>query len=137
MSVLDRLRAVRVWLATGVVVRGLVWGMAAAASLVIGAALVDLAVALPLGVRHVLLGLAVVAGLCVAVTILWRDRTVLSLNRVALWVEERFPSLEYRLITAIETGDEKILNESPSDRWSAFARRRAVRVLGVPFAAAV
>ncbi|MEO7084555.1 MAG: hypothetical protein ABI442_00745, partial [Gemmatimonadaceae bacterium] len=132
MSALDRLRAVRGVLATGIVVRAAVWGVAAAVSLIIGAAAADLLVALPLPLRHVLLGVAVVAGLCVAVSVFWRDRAVLSLNRVALWVEERVPSLEYQLVTAIETGDQKILNGAGSDRWTGIARARAVRVLRAP-----
>jgi hypothetical protein len=128
---------VRGWLMTGIVVRGLALGIAAAVSVVVGAAAVDLFVPLPLALRHVLLALAIVTGPCVGVAVVWRDRTVLSLRRVALWLEERMPSIEYRLITALEMGDQRILNGTPSDRWTSIARRRGARVLRVPLAAAV
>jgi hypothetical protein len=42
------------------------------------------------------LGVAVIAALFV----LWRARFILSARRVALWMEERAPSLQYALITA-------------------------------------
>ncbi|HEY8309678.1 MAG TPA: hypothetical protein VIG47_03945, partial [Gemmatimonadaceae bacterium] len=45
---------------------------------------------------NVALGIAVIAALIV----LWRARFVLSARRVALWMEERAPSLQYALITA-------------------------------------
>lgn len=45
---------------------------------------------------NVALGIAVIASLIV----LWRARFVLSARRVALWMEERAPSLQYALITA-------------------------------------
>ena len=45
---------------------------------------------------NVALGIAVIAGLIV----LWRARFILSARRVALWMEERAPSLQYALITA-------------------------------------
>ncbi|MEO7084759.1 MAG: hypothetical protein ABI442_05385, partial [Gemmatimonadaceae bacterium] len=50
---------------------------------------------------------------------------------------ERVPSLEYQLVTAIETGDQKILNDAGSDRWTGIARVRAVRVLRAPVVAAL
>jgi hypothetical protein len=45
---------------------------------------------------NVALGIAVIAALIV----LWRARFILSARRVALWMEERAPSLQYALITA-------------------------------------
>jgi hypothetical protein len=45
---------------------------------------------------NIALGIAVIAALIV----LWRARFILSARRVALWMEERAPSLQYALITA-------------------------------------
>jgi hypothetical protein len=56
----------------------------------------------------VALAVAVLAGLWV----LWRARFVLSRRRVALWMEERAPSLQYALITASDplvSGDISLL----------------------------
>jgi hypothetical protein len=57
---------------------------------------------------HVALALAVIAGCWV----LWRGRYVLSRRRVALWMEERTPSLNYALVTASDptvVGDTSLL----------------------------
>ncbi len=48
------------------------------------------------------LTLAVIGGLMVAAAVLWRARYFTSVNRVALWIEERVPSLQYSLVTALE-----------------------------------
>lgn len=45
---------------------------------------------------NIALGIAVVA----ACVVLWRARFILSARRVALWIEERAPSLQYALVTA-------------------------------------
>jgi hypothetical protein len=49
---------------------------------------------------------AVVTGAVVAAALLWRSRHLLSLGRVALWIEERVPSLHYSLVTALEMGNQ-------------------------------
>ncbi|HEY9228181.1 MAG TPA: hypothetical protein VIP11_16110, partial [Gemmatimonadaceae bacterium] len=109
MSLRDRLRAVRAVLMAGVTLRALAWGVATALSLIIGAALVDLFVPLSLGVRVVLLIVAALSVFVIAVALTWRDRAVWSIPRVALWIEERFPALEYRLVTAVETGNDALV----------------------------
>ncbi len=48
---------------------------------------------------------AVIAGVIVAATFLWRSRHFISRNRVALWIEERVPDLQYSLVTAMEHSD--------------------------------
>lgn len=45
---------------------------------------------------------AIMAGLITGGTLLWRSRRLLSTDRVALWLEERIPTLEYTLVTAID-----------------------------------
>lgn len=137
MTVVSRLRTVRAILATGVAARALGWGVAAALTLVIGAALVDQHAALGVGTRHLVLGIAIATLLVTAAVLAWRDRTVTSLERVALWVEEQHPSLEYTLVTAIETGDERFVSEGGNERWPATARRRAAAAAVAPIAALI
>lgn len=135
MTPFAQLRRVRVVLAAGVVLRAVVCGAAAAFSLVIGAVLIDLVTPLTPGVRAALAVVAGASGVIVAASLGWRDRAVLSLDRVALWVEERFPALEFMLVTAVETGNDAFVAGVRSDHWTTIAGRRAARVLAVPFAA--
>ncbi len=136
MNALSQLRAVRVVLTVGAVLRALAWGAGAAYSLVLGAALVDLAVPLALETRRAMLALGILAAVAVSAALLWRDRGVLSLTRVALWIEERFPSLEYALVTAVETGDGAFVSRASAEPWRPTALRRAVGALRTPIAAA-
>lgn len=137
MSVFDRLRLVRVILAIGVVLRALAWGIAIALTLVIGTAFADRHVALGVATRDALLVIAVSTAVIAAAALVWRDRAVSSLGRVALWIEEREPSLEYRLVTAVETGAENLVSRDQATRWPATARGRAVRALGAPVIVAI
>src|SRR5262249_49772434 len=76
MSTGNRLRMIRAILATGVALRALGWGIAAALTVIVGAALMDLLVPLSLGVRTALLVIAVLSVIAVASALAWRDRTV-------------------------------------------------------------
>lgn len=132
MSLASRLRSIRAILATGVALRALGWGAAAAFSVIVGAALVDLIVPLSPTTRLLLLLVAGLGAFTVAGALWWRDRSVLSIPRVALWIEEHFPSLEYTLVTAVETGNDGLVSASSTTRWVPTARRRAMRVVGAP-----
>jgi hypothetical protein len=46
--------------------------------------------------------ISLAAGLIVAAFFIWRARHVVSFARVALWIEESLPRLQYSLVTAIE-----------------------------------
>lgn len=62
--------------------------------------------------------IALVIGVLAGCWVLWRGRFVLSARRVALWMEERAPSLQYALVTASDplvAGDKSLL-ESEIDR---------------------
>jgi hypothetical protein len=133
MNAFVQLRVVRAILAVGVGVRALAWGSAVALSLMAGVALADIATPLSVTVRGALLIVAGVAAVVVIATLLWRDRAVLSLAHVALWVEERFPSLEYVLVTAVESGRPSRMPVEPA-RWTDAARRRSALALRAPIA---
>jgi hypothetical protein len=49
--------------------------------------------------------LAILIGAAITLVLLWRSRQVTSTGRVALWIEERIPDLQYSLITALEASD--------------------------------
>ncbi|MEP6495708.1 MAG: DUF4175 family protein [bacterium] len=137
MNIFAQLRTVRMVLVAGVALRALVWGIVAAITLIVGAALVDLAVPVSLAARSVLVGVAVASGVAVMVALSWRDRSALSLPRVALWIEERFPALEYALVTAVELGDSEWIAAGSTQRWSTTAAGRGARALRAPIALAV
>jgi hypothetical protein len=132
MSLASRLRSIRAILAAGVALRAIGWGTAAGFSLIVGAALIDLVVPLAPGTRWLLLILAIVTTIGVAATLSWRDRAVLSIPRVALWIEEHFPSLEYTLVTAVESGNDHLVSSANATAWAPAARKRAMRVIGAP-----
>ncbi|HTJ22927.1 MAG TPA: hypothetical protein VL383_11065 [Gemmatimonadaceae bacterium] len=132
MTALSRLRVVRGVLVTGVVVRAIAWGVAAGLSLLIGAAIVDSRFPLQLGTRHLLVALAVAAQLAVTIALLWRDRAAAMLDRVALWIEERHPSLAYTLVTAVEMRDERLVQSADTRPWPGTAVQRAARALALP-----
>jgi len=137
MSALSQLRAVRTVLAAGALLRALAWGAGAAISLLLFAALVDLTVPLSLAARSAILVLAVFAAIAIPAALVWRDRGVLSLNRVALWIEEHFPALEYALVTAVETGDRGFIEHARPEPWKPAALRRAILAVRAPMAVAV
>jgi hypothetical protein len=134
MSILTQVRWVRAVLALGLALRASAWGLLASLSLIIGAAVVDLDTPLSFTTRATLLAVAIVAGLTTMATLAWRDRSVLSLERVALWIEERFPSLDFTLATAVETGDDFIVVRGSVNEWRSTAVRRAARVSRAPLA---
>ncbi|HTE44438.1 MAG TPA: hypothetical protein VK636_04250 [Gemmatimonadaceae bacterium] len=137
MNIHAQLRAVRLVLVAGVVLRAAAWGIVAAVTLVIGGAVADLVAPLSPALRSVLVGVAVASGVVVALALTWRDRAPLSLRRVALWIEEHFPALEYSLITAVELKDDKRIGTHGANGWSSTALRRASRALGTPLAAVI
>ena len=137
MSIFSRLRIVRFTLALGLGLRALVWGIVAALTVVLGGVLADHLSALTVGARTTIGVVAALAGLAVIATLVWRDRRVASLARVALWIEEQHPSLEYTLITAVETSDERIVPRAAGDEWQRTAARRSARLLSVPLVIAL
>ena len=137
MNAMTQLRAVRVVLAMGTLLRAIAWGIGAAFTLFAGAAIIDLMTPLSLGTRHVIIAVAVLGAVAIAVSMCWRDRSVLSLERVAMWIEERVPSLEYTLVTAVETGNASFVSGAKTDRWRPIAMRRSGRALRAPLAVAI
>jgi len=132
-----RLRLARLLLAAGTTVRALAWGVVAALTLLLTAAAVDGIVALALETRHSLRFVSLGAGLATFAALMWRDRRVWTLRRVALWLEERDASLAYTLVTAVETGDDTFVRSAQGSAWTRSARTGALSAPIVPLAATV
>lgn len=132
MSVFARLRMVRAILAAGIGLRATTWGVVVALTVLGGAAAADQFAPLGVGVRRLLFALAIIAASSVAVALLWRDRRVGSLRRVALWIEEREQGLEYTLVSAVETGRDDLVRSRGHSRWARDAAHRSLRAAGLP-----
>ncbi len=127
MNPFIRLRLVRTVLAAGTTVRALAWGAAAGLTVLLAAAAVDSYAPLPLSTRTELQYLAVAGGVAVLGALLWRDRRVWTLRRVALWLEEHDPSIGYTLVTAVETGDAALVRATRGESWTKTAGAGALR----------
>ena len=118
-------RRVRTALLSVTLAAGALWGVAAG--------LLLLAVG-----RNV--GIAVAAGVVVAALLVWRGRAAWSLERSALWVEERTPGLAYAFVTAVQVTDAAVRAplEAIVDRVDVarLLRRSARRALWLPLVAA-
>jgi hypothetical protein len=136
VSPFARLRTVRLVLAAGVTIRALAWGVVASLTLLLAAAAVDSYAPLALATRHILQLLALGAGLATFAALVWRDRSVWTLQRVALWLEERDLSLAYTVVTAVETSDATLVRSAHA-AWTRTAQRRAVRAPLVPVVATI
>src|SRR5690606_39269320 len=118
-TALELVRRARRRLAAVVALSALLWGVSAALAVVAAAALVRLVVPLPAAVYAALWPLAGLAALASAGVVVWRGRGVRSLERVALWIEERQPELRFALVTAIDPGI------GPADVHAALHREAA------------
>jgi len=140
MRPLERVERTRRALATTIAVRALLW--AAAATLLFGA-VATIAVrrwgrsdSVAYWVGSALIGVAVLVILVGP----WRRLTV---PRVALWIEERVPRLQYALVTAVDPATASAATAPLLDRqiasvsWSAETRRAIVRALAWPGVAAI
>ncbi|HEU4643026.1 MAG TPA: hypothetical protein VFS44_11275 [Gemmatimonadaceae bacterium] len=102
MTPRERVRRAQQKLAGTVVITALLWGATLAMAVVGLAAVVDDLLGLSPLARATIIPLTVAAALGAAVAVLWRGRAARSLDRVALWIEEREPGLRYALVTAID-----------------------------------
>jgi hypothetical protein len=104
MTALERVARTQRMLGAAAITHALAWGLAATfgiLALISFAGLVAPGIANS-GPSH--LWIAAFTGVLVVVALLWRSRHFVSRGRVALWIEERIPSLHYSLITALEHG---------------------------------
>jgi hypothetical protein len=85
------------------------------------------------------IAIAVGAGVVVLAILLWRGRAAWSIERAALWVEERAPGLAYAFVTAVDVADAALRAplEAVVDRVNVgpLLRRSALRALWPPLVA--
>ena len=125
MTARDRVMALRRVLTSVLVVRALL--AATAAVLVVSA--IARALGLPAAAQIV----AIAVGAVVFVLLAKPAFLARSVQRVALWVEERHPSLEYALVSAVEgTPGDALERDALRGGWWDVERRRLLNTLALP-----
>ncbi|MGI9044241.1 MAG: hypothetical protein ACR2GK_08975 [Gemmatimonadaceae bacterium] len=124
MTALERVKSTRRILGAGAVIQALGWGIAVALGMLAVFSFATLG--LPgLAVNPGWSWMAVGAGVAVSAMLAWRSRHIRSVGRVALWLEETVPALEYALVTAVERSDARgISAEADAGIEAAVARQR-------------
>ncbi len=141
MTPIERVRSTRRLLGAGALVQSLGWGLATVFGLLAAFSFATMLVpALSRGASWQL-AMSILAGAVVTGALIWRTRHLVSIDRVALWIEERVPSLHYSLVTAIEThgapfreGMERLVAR---ERFGDITRRAILRGAGPAVAAAI
>ena len=95
MTAIERVRRTQRILGAAALTKALAWGLAATLAIVAAASFLrdDTTIAD---------GIGVALGVGIAAVLMWRSRHFISANRVALWIEEKIPALQYSLVTAVE-----------------------------------
>jgi hypothetical protein len=125
-----RVSATRQQLSATVIGASLGWGLAVAMTLLLLAALGDLAFGLPYQLRAAARVVAILMGAAAALVIGFRSRGAWRLGSVALWLEENAPTLDYALVTLIQDagGSAQALEHHVAQvDWRALVRRRIGR----------
>ena len=102
MTPRQRLRRAQRRLVGAVALAALLWAATLAMIVIVLAVGADKVLTLAPLARVAIIPLAALAALVAAAVVLWRGRAARSIERVALWVEEREPGLRYALVTAID-----------------------------------
>lgn len=126
MTARERLLALRRTLTAIVLLRAALVGT----SVAIVAGVAAHALALPRGATI----LVVTLGVFAAIVVGRRARASRSLQRVALWVEERHPALRYALVTAADRGavSTDVESQANATPWWEIERRRLLGLLVAP-----
>jgi hypothetical protein len=102
MTAIEQVRRSQRLLGVGGVVTALAWGAATAIGILVVADLASyLLPPVKMSAQWLAIG-ALVAAAIVTSLLLFRLRHVASFSRMALWIEESLPNLQYSLVTAIE-----------------------------------
>ena len=106
MTTVERVAKVQRMVAAGAAASALIWGIAAATGVLAITVLIHPWLGRDSDPRR---APALIELLVVTTILLWRVRHVLSRDRVALWLEEKLPNLQYALVTAVDpaAGDAK------------------------------
>ena len=102
MTTIERVERARRTLRTTAIAAAVLRGIAAAFALLLLGATVDAFVSLPAGARRAVPLLAAVAAAAVCWRRMRRAGARSDAGSAALWIEARFPSLRYALVTAVD-----------------------------------
>jgi hypothetical protein len=102
MTSVQRVRRAQQLLGVGAVTAAVAWGVTTSVGILLVASLFTWVVPTTRLSTQWLAIVSVAAGLLVAAFFIWRARHVVSFARVALWIEESLPRLQYSLVTAVE-----------------------------------
>jgi hypothetical protein len=122
MSVLTGLRRARTTLVIAVAAAAVFWAAGVSLAALLVFALLDMAFALPVEVRRAVVPAVLFLGVAAAAVVVWFGRNARSLARVALFLEERLPSLNYTLAAVVQPSG------GPSAEVLAVLERSAARV---------
>lgn len=89
-------------LGAGAIARAVAWSVAAALGVIAILSFAALLIPALKNETAAQYGAGIAAGALVLFYLLWRARHIGSESRVALWIEEKVPALQYSLVTAIE-----------------------------------
>jgi hypothetical protein len=102
MTAVEQVRRAQRLFGVGAVTAALGWGATAAIVILVVADVASkLSATLKMAPQWLVVG-ALMAGIAVTGFLLYRSRHIGSFSRVALWIEEALPALQYSLVTAIE-----------------------------------
>ncbi|MBA2707939.1 MAG: hypothetical protein H0U59_09070, partial [Gemmatimonadaceae bacterium] len=104
MTAAQKVSRARITLALAAIAQAVAWGAAVTLLLLAVGGFIAKASASALESAAWVEIAAIGAGLAVTSAFLWRARRLRSIHRVALWIEEKVPSLQYSLVTAVEGG---------------------------------
>jgi hypothetical protein len=143
MTAIQRVRRTRQLLGVGAATQALAWGLAAALGTLAAISFAALAAPKLEGNSEWHFIVAALVGTVVFLAFVWRERHLASIQRVALWIEERVPELQYALVTAIEDersdftdGMERVVERQEIGRVTAAAlRKRLLPAVGAALAA--
>ena len=102
MTARARVRRAQYRMLGAVALAALLWGAVLAMTVVSLAAGANAIVPLGATARQIIIPLTIATAAAAVGLVLWRGRAARSIERVALWIEEREPSLNYTLVTAID-----------------------------------
>jgi len=98
----ERVKRAQYRMLGSVALSALLWGAVLAMTVASLAAGANALVPLSAAARELIIPLMIAAATIGAGLVLWRGRAARSIERVAMWIEEREPSLNYVLVTAID-----------------------------------
>jgi hypothetical protein len=145
MTAIERVARTQRLLGAAALTHALAWGIAATFGVLAAISFIALVAPGLANNSSSHLWLALLAGVVVMSGLLWRSRHFVSRGRVALWIEERIPSLQYSLITAMEHGsspfargmESEIARQDIGGVTVAAVRRRLVPAIGALILAAL